>query len=52
MPHVLLADDDKECLTPLADRLRFAFGGQNIEVDVADSAITGLMLCHASYYAF
>ena len=50
MPHVLLIDDDKDCLTALANRLRFAFRGQNVEVDVADSAITGLMLCHASYY--
>ncbi|HKO19026.1 MAG TPA: response regulator, partial [Acidobacteriaceae bacterium] len=50
MPHVLLIDDDKDCLTALANRLRFAFRGQNVEVDVADSAITGLMLCHASSY--
>lgn len=50
MPHVLLIDDDKDCLTALANRLRFAFRGQNIEVEVADSAITGLTLCHASSY--
>ena len=50
MPHVLLIDDDKDCITALANRLRFAFRGQNVEVDVADSAITGLMLCHASCY--
>ena len=50
MRHILLIDDDKDCLTALGDRLRFVFRGQNVEVDVADSAITGLMLCHASYY--
>jgi DNA-binding NtrC family response regulator len=50
MPHVLLIDDDKDCLMALANRLRFAFKGQRVEVDVADSAITGLMLCHASSY--
>lgn len=48
--HILLIDDDKDCLTALGDRLRFAFRGQTVEVDVADSASQGLMLCHASYY--
>lgn len=32
------------------ERSGFAFRGQNVEADVADSAITGIMLCHASYY--
>jgi hypothetical protein len=41
MPHVLLIDDDKDCLMALANRLRFGFRGQDIEVDVADSATTG-----------
>jgi DNA-binding NtrC family response regulator len=50
VPLVLLIDDDKDCLMALANRLRFAFKGQHVEVDVADSAITGLMLCHASSY--
>jgi DNA-binding NtrC family response regulator len=49
VPHVLLIDDDKDCLTALANRLRFVFRGQNLEVDVADSAITG-MLSHAVHY--
>ena len=50
MPHVLLVDDDKDCLTALANRLRFAFRGQNLDVDVADSAATGLILSHAAHY--
>jgi DNA-binding response OmpR family regulator len=50
VPHVLLIDDDKDCLTALANRLRFAFRGQDVEVDVADSAATGLILSHATPY--
>jgi two-component system response regulator CiaR len=50
VPHVLLVDDDKDCLTALANRLRFAFRGQHLDVDVADSAATGLILSHAAHY--
>jgi DNA-binding NtrC family response regulator len=48
--HVLLVDDDPDCLTALANRLRFAFKGQDVEIDVADSAATGLILSHATHY--
>ena len=44
MPHLLLVDDDQVCLRALSDCLQFAFRGQNLEVDVADSAATGLRL--------
>jgi hypothetical protein len=38
MAHVLLVDDDPACLAALAQRLRFGFREQRLEVDVADSA--------------
>lgn len=50
MPRVLLVDDDKECLTALGNRLRFTFRRENLDVDVADSAATGLILSHAARY--
>lgn len=50
MPHLLLVDDDRDCLTALSNRLRFAFRGQGVEVDVADSAATGLILSHSAHY--
>ena len=50
MPHLLLVDDDRDCLTALSNRLHFALRGQGVEVDVADSAATGLILAHAAHY--
>ncbi|MBA2253064.1 MAG: response regulator [Nitrospirales bacterium] len=50
MPHLLLVDDDRDCLTALSNRLRFAFRGQGLEVDVADSAASGLISSHGAHY--
>ncbi|WP_447983536.1 response regulator [Nitrospira sp. Nam74] len=50
MPSLLLVDDDRDCLTALSNRLRFAFRDQRVEVDVADSAATGLILAHTGNY--
>ena len=50
MPSLLLVDDDRDCLTALSNRLRFAFRDQRVEVDVADSAATGLILAHTGHY--
>ncbi|WP_447985573.1 response regulator transcription factor [Nitrospira sp. Nam74] len=48
--RLLLVDDDSDCLTALSDRLHFAFRNQGLEVDMADSAATGLILAHAAAY--
>jgi DNA-binding NtrC family response regulator len=48
--RLLLVDDDPDCLTALSNRLHFAFRDQGVEVDVADSAATGLILAHAAPY--
>ena len=50
MPHILLIDDDRDCLTALSNRLRFAFRGQSLAVDMAESAATGLIASHAAHY--
>lgn len=50
MAHVLLVDDDSVCLTALAQRLRFGFREQRLEVDVADSAAAALILAHTHHY--
>lgn len=50
MPHVLLIDDDRDCLTALSNRLRFAFRDHSLQVDTADSAATGLILSHTDHY--
>ena len=50
MPHVLLVDDDRECLTALSNRLRFAFRNHALKVDSADCATTGLILAHEGRY--
>lgn len=50
MPQLLLVDDDRDCLTALSNRLRFALRGQGVEVDVAESAASGLILSHAAHY--
>ena len=50
MPHVLLIDDDRDCLTALSNRLWFAFREQSLAVDIADSATTGLIASHATHY--
>jgi DNA-binding NtrC family response regulator len=50
MPHLLLVDDDKECLHALSSRLRFAFRRHALKVDVADCAATGLILAHQGQY--
>ena len=49
MPHVLIVDDDRECLTALSNRLRFAFH-HALKVDSADCATTGLILAHERRY--
>lgn len=38
VPPILLIDDDPVGVAALAQRLRFAFRAQRLEVDVADSA--------------
>jgi len=48
--RLLLIDDDRECLMALSNRLRFALRDQRMEVDVAESAATGLILAHAAHY--
>ena len=50
MPHILLIEDDRDCLTALSNRLRFAFREQSLAVDMADSAATGLIASHATHY--
>jgi two-component system OmpR family response regulator len=50
MARLLLVDDDRDCLTALSNRLRFALRGQGVDVDVADSAATGLISAHAAHY--
>ena len=50
MPHVLIVDDDRGCLTALSNRLRFAFRNHALEVDSADCATTGLILAHERRY--
>lgn len=50
MPHILLIDDDRDCLTALSNRLRFAFRTHPLAVDMADSATTGLIASHATHY--
>ena len=50
MPHILLVDDDPICLAALAQRLRFGFREQRLEVDVADSAAAALILAHIHHY--
>ncbi len=50
MPRLLLIDDDRDCLTALSNRLRFTFRDRGVEVDIADSAATGLILAHAAPY--
>lgn len=48
--RLLLVDDDRECLTALSNRLRFALRDQRVEVDVAESAASGLILAHSIRY--
>jgi len=50
MPHVLIVDDDRECLTALSNRLRFAFRNHAVKVDSADCATTGLILAYQRRY--
>lgn len=50
VPQILLVDDDPECLIALSNRLRFAFRGQSLAVELADSAASGLIACHATHY--
>jgi DNA-binding NarL/FixJ family response regulator len=50
VPHILLVDDDPMCLAALAQRLRFGFREQRLEVDVADSAAAALILAHIHHY--
>jgi DNA-binding response OmpR family regulator len=50
VPHILLIDDDRDCLTALSNRLRFAFREQSLAVDMADSAATGLIASLATHY--
>jgi DNA-binding response OmpR family regulator len=50
MPHILLVDDDRDCLTGLSNRLRFAFREQSLDIDLADSAASGLLVCHTVHY--
>ncbi len=50
MPHVMLVDDDRECLLALSNRLKFAFRGYGLKVDIADGAATGLILAHEGHY--
>lgn len=50
VPHILLIDDDPICLAALAQRLRFGFREQRLEVDVADSAAAALILAHIHHY--
>ncbi|WP_447986382.1 response regulator [Nitrospira sp. Nam74] len=49
-PQILLVDDDPECLIALSNRLRFAFRGQSLTVDVADSAACGLIAAKTARY--
>jgi Response regulator containing CheY-like receiver, AAA-type ATPase, and DNA-binding domains len=48
--HILVVDDDPVCLAALAQRLRFAFREQGLEVDVAGSAAAALILTHSHHY--
>jgi two-component system, OmpR family, response regulator len=48
--RLLLVDDDGDCLTALSNRLRFALRDQRVEVDVAESAATGVILAHSAHY--
>src|SRR5687768_18598009 len=48
--RLLLVDGDRECLTALSNRLRFALRDQRVELDVAESAATGLILAHSAHY--
>jgi DNA-binding response OmpR family regulator len=50
VPHLLLVDDDPGCLAALAQRLRFGFREQRLEVDVADSAAEALILAYTHHY--
>ena len=50
MPHVLIVDDDRGCLTALSNRLRFAFRSHALKVDSADCASTGLILAYERRY--
>src|ERR687898_183784 len=49
-PQILLVDDDPECLTALSNRLGFAFRGQSLAVEVADSAANGLIASQTAHY--
>lgn len=50
MPHILLVDDDPDCLTALSNRLRFAFREWSLAIDMADSAASGLIASDAAHY--
>ena len=50
MPHVMLVDDDRECLLALSNRLKFAFRGYGLKVDIADGAATEFILAHEGHY--
>lgn len=50
MAHILVVDDDPVCLAALAQRLRFAFRERRLEVDVAGSAASALILAHTRQY--
>ena len=50
MKRLLLVDDDPSCLLALGERLRFAFRKDNLAVDIADSASTGIILGHTYRY--
>ncbi|WP_447985582.1 response regulator transcription factor [Nitrospira sp. Nam74] len=50
LPQILLVDDDPECLIALSHRLRFAFRGQSLAVDVADCAASGLIAAKTARY--
>jgi DNA-binding response OmpR family regulator len=50
MKRLLLVDDDPACLLALGERLRFAFRKEQLAVDIADSASTGIILGHTYRY--
>lgn len=50
MPQVLIVDDDREGLTALSNRLRFAFRRHALKVDSAEDAATGLILAYEGPY--
>ncbi|WP_447976873.1 response regulator [Candidatus Nitrospira bockiana] len=50
MPRVLIVDDDRDGLTALAQRLRFALREFGLEVDTADSASSAVIQARTCQY--